>query len=144
MKFRFETILKLSENKENVLQRELGDILSHQQRQQDRQDIMQNAKENSTGEINQRMTQGIDINTYILYDNFFNGIQLQKERQQKIISEIGEKAEVKRKALVEARRKRRTMEILKERELKAYQKKLEKIEVALMDEAASNQWRLNS
>lgn len=105
---------------------------------------MQNTKKNSTNEINQRMKKDLKIDTYILYDNFFHGVELQKGRHQKIISEIGERAEAKRKELVEARRKRRTMEILKERDLKLYKKKREKIEVALMDENASSQWRLNS
>lgn len=144
MRFRFETLLRLNRNRENLLQRELGDILAHQRGQQDRQDLMQNAKENSTQEINRRMTEGLRIDTYILYDNFFNGIRIQTKRQQNIVMEIEQRAEAKRKQLVEARRKRRTMEILKERDLKAYNKKLEKIENALMDEAASNQWRLKS
>ncbi|MCH8156805.1 MAG: flagellar FliJ family protein [Nitrospinae bacterium] len=139
MRFRFEILLRLNSNRENLLQRERGDILSHQQRQQNRQDLMQNTKKNSANEINQRMKKDLKIDTYILYDNFFHGVELQKGRQQKIISEIGERVEAKRKELVEARRKRRTMEILKERDLKLYAKKREKIEVALMDENASSQ-----
>ncbi len=38
MKFRFETLLKVHKNRENLLQKQLGDILAHKQKQQNRQD----------------------------------------------------------------------------------------------------------
>ena len=64
--------------------------------------------------------------------------------KKKIISEINTRAEAKREELVEASRKRRTMEILKERDLKQYKIKLAKMETETMDEIASNYWHLNS
>ncbi len=143
MKFKFQTLLEVRKNKENLLQRELGDILAHKQNQQNRQDFMQTAKEKCIDQINQRMTQDIDINTYVLYNNFFDGVRLQKERQLKIISEIDTRADAKRQELVEARRKTRTMEILKERDQLAYDKKMAKIETEMMDEIASNFRQLN-
>ena len=75
---------------------------------------------------------------------FFEGNYLQNSRQKTIISEINTRAEAKREELVEASRKRRTMEILKERDLKQYKIKLEKMETETMDEIASNYWHLNS
>ena len=144
MKFRFETLLQVHKNKENLLQKELGSILAHKQTQQSRQDFMQNAKENSIKQINQRMTQDLKVDTYVLYNSFFNGNHLQKKRQQIIIAEIDVRADTKRQELVEARRKRRTMEILKERDLRAHKKKLAKIETEMMNEIASNYWRLSS
>ena len=100
--------------------------------------------EKNIQEINQRMVQGLDINTYALYNNFFNGSHLQKDRQKTIISEVDLRAKTKRIELVEASRKRRTMEILKERYLKNYKNKLAKLETEAMDEIASNHWSLNS
>ena len=144
MKFRFETLLQVHNNKENLLQKELGDILAHKQTQQNRQDFMQTTREHNLREINQRMIQDLDVDTYVLYNNFFNGNHLQKERQRKIISEVDVRADAKRQELVEVRRKRRTMEILKERDLRAHKKKLAKIETEMMNEIASNYWRLSS
>ena len=40
MKFRFETLLKVHKNRENLLQKELGEILAHKQKQQNRQDFL--------------------------------------------------------------------------------------------------------
>ena len=144
MKFRFETLLQVRKNKENLLQKELGDILAHKQTQQDQLDFMHDARESSIKQINQRMTQEMQVDTYLIYNSFFNGNHLQKKQQQIVISEVDVRANAKRQELVEARRKRRTMEILKERDLKAYNKKLAKIETEMMDEIASNHYRLNS
>jgi len=144
MKFRFETLLQVRKNKENLLQKELGDILAHKQTQQNRQEFMQNTRNSNLKQINHRMTQDLNVDTYVLYNNFFNGNHLQKERQRKIISEVDVRADAKRQELVEVRRKRRTMEILKERDLRAHKKKLTKIETEMMNEIASNYWRLSS
>ena len=144
MKFRFESLLQVRKNKENLLQKELSDILAHKQAQQNQHEYMQNTRKNNLKQVNHRMVQELNVDTYVLYNNFFNGNYLQKERQRIIISEIDVRANLKRQELVEVRRKRRTMEILKERDLKAYHEKLAKIETVMMDEIASNHWRLNS
>ena len=112
MKFRFETLLKVHKNRENLLQKELGDILAHKQTQQNRQDLLKNTRENKINQVNQRMTQETTIDTHFLYDMFFKGNSIQNNRQKKIISEINTRTEAKREELVEASRKRRTMEIL--------------------------------
>ena len=144
MKFRFETLLKVHKNRENLLQKELGDILAHKQKQQNRQDFLKDARKNEIKQVNQRMTQNTTIDTHFLYDMFFKGNSLQNNRQKKIISEIDARSETKREELVEASRKRRTMEILKDRDLEQYKSKLEKMETESMDEIASNHWSLNS
>ena len=144
MKFRFGTLLKVHKNKENLLQKQLGDILAHKQKQQNRQDFLKNTRKNKINQVNQRMTQDTTINTHFLYDMFFKGNSFQNNRQETIISEIDTRAEAKREELVEASRKRRTMEILKDRDLEQYRSKLAKIETESMDEIASNHWSLNS
>ena len=144
MKFRFETLLKVHKNRENLLQKQLGDILAHKQKQQNRQDFLKDARKNEIKQVNQRMIKETSINTYVLYNKFFDGNYLQNNRQETIISEIDTRAEAKREELVEASRKRRTMEILKDRDLEQYRSKLAKLETESMDEIASNYWHLNS
>lgn len=144
MRFRFEALLQIHKNKENLLQKELGVILTHKQTQQNRQDFLKNTRENKINQVNQRMTQETTIDTHFLYDMFFKGNSIQNNRQKKIISEIDTRAEAKREELVEASRKRRTMEILKDRDLEQYRSKLAKLETESMDEIASNHWSLNS
>jgi len=144
MKFRFETLLKVHKNRENLLQKQLGDILAHKQKQQNLQDLLKDARNNEIKQVNQRMTQNTTIDTHFLYDMFFEGNSLKNSRQKKIISEIDTRAQTKREELVEASRKRRTMEILKDRDLEQYRSKLTKMETESMDEIATNHWSLNS
>jgi flagellar export protein FliJ len=133
-------ILRLNKNKENLLQRDMGQINALHQRQQDQKQFMQDTTEKSKEELNQRKRSNASVETMALYDNFFQGIQAQGVRQEKIISEINIKLEAKREEVVEAMRRRRTLEILKERDMLKEKKIREKKEMAILDEVASNLW----
>ena len=143
MSFRFDIILRLRKNKENLLKRDMGQINVLYQRQQDQKQFMQDTTERSRDELNQRKRSNAGVETMILYDNFFQGIQAQEERQDGIISEITTKLEAKREEVVEAMRKRRTLEILKERDILKERKIREKKETAILDEVATNLWGRN-
>ena len=143
MSFRFDIILRLNKNKENLLQKDMGRINSLYQQQQDRKQFVQDATEKSRNELNQRKRSNVGVETMILYDNFFQGTRAQGERQDKIISEISTRLEAKREEMVEAMRKRRTLEILKERVILKERKIRERKETAILDEVASNLWGRN-
>jgi flagellar export protein FliJ len=133
----------LNKNKENLLQKDMGRINSLYQQQQDRKQFVQDATEKSRNELNQRKRSNVGVETMILYDNFFQGTRAQGERQDKIISEISTRLEAKREEVVEAMRKRRTLEILKERVILKERKIRERKETAILDEVASNLWGRN-
>ena len=143
MSFRFDIILRLNKNKEDLLKRDMGQINALYQRQQDQKQFLQDTTEKSRNELNQRKRSNVGVETMILYDNFFQGTRTQGERQDKIILEISTKLEAKREEVVEAMRKRRTMEILKERDILKERKIREKKETAILDEVASNLWGRN-
>ena len=143
MSFRFDTILRLNKNKEDLLKRDMGQINALYQRQQDQKQFLQDTTEKSRNELNQRKRSNVGVETMILYDNFFQGTRIQGERQDKIISEINTKLEAKREEVVKAMRKRRTLEILQERDILKERKIREKKETAILDEVASNLWGRN-
>ena len=143
MSFRFDIILRLNKNKENLLQKDMGQINALYQRQQDQKQFLQDTTEKSRNELNQRKRSNVGVETMILYDNFFQGTRIQGERQDKIISEINTKLEAKREEVVKAMRKRRTLEILQERDILKERKIREKKETAILDEVASNLWGRN-
>ena len=143
MAFRFETILKLNKNKEDLLQKDMGQINALINKQQDSQDFMKEIMENKKEELNQKKRGNIDIQTMILYDNFFSGTQIHKKRQETIISEISVKLEEKRKEVIDAMRKRRTLEILKDRQMLKESKLRDKKLLAIQDENASSLWARN-
>ena len=144
MSFRFDIILRLNKNKENLLQKDMGQINALYQRQQDQKQFMQDTTEQSKNELNQKKRSNVGVETMILYDNFFQGTRIQGERQDKIISEINTKLEAKREEVVKAMRKLRTLEILQERDILKERKIREKKETAILDEVASNLWGRNS
>ena len=143
MSFRFDIILRLNRTKENLLQKDMGQINALYQRQQDQKQFMQDTTEQSKNELNQKKRSNVGVETMLLYDNFFQGTRIQGERQDKIISEINTKLEAKREEVVKAMRKRRTMEILQERDILKERKIREKKETAILDEVASNLWGRN-
>ena len=143
MSFRFDIILRLNKNKEDLLKRDMGQINALYQRQQDQKQFMQDTTEQSKNELNQKKRSNVGVETVILYDNFFQGTRIQGERQDKIISEINTKLEAKREEVVKAMRKRRTLEILQERDILKERKIREKKETAILDEVASNLWGRN-
>ena len=144
MKFRFETVLKVHKEAENLIKKELGVINTHMQNQMDRLRFMEEIAEQKKEELNQTLGQEMNIDKMVLFNNFFTGVKLEKTRQEQVIQEVTEKLNLKKKDLIQSLMKRRTMEILKEREQTAFKKKQQKTEIALNDETGSNQWRLNS
>ena len=140
MSFRFETILRLNKNKEDLLQRDMGKMNAMIQKQQDSQCFIREVMNNKKEELNQKKRQNIDVNTKFLYDNFFRGTQVHKTRQDTIISEITNKLEAKQKEVVNAMRKRKTLEILKERDMLKERKLRDKKDQAIQDENAANLW----
>jgi len=121
----------------------MGQINVHYQRQNDRKQFIQDSVEASKDQLSEKKRSDISVETMILYDNFSRGARVQVEKQEEILSEINTRLEAKREEVVEAMRKRRTMEILKERDLLKEQKIREKNETAVLDEVASNLWVRN-
>ncbi len=144
MTFRFETLLKLRKNAENLEQREMAEIQNHlYARQNELQDLYSSGTKNKE-ELQSRLQQSIPGRTLDLYDHYFQSMSLRSGLQEQIISETGEKVEAKRSELVEAMRKRRVLEILKDRDILKKKRKVLKDEIAFMDEIASTRWQMRN
>ncbi len=144
MTFRFETLLKLRKNAENLEQREMAKMQNYlYARQNELQDLNSSGTKNNE-ELQSRLQQSIPGRTLGLYDRYFQSMNLRSSLQERIISETGEKVEVKRSELVEAMRKRRVLEILKDRGILKKKRKVLKDEIALMDEIASTRWQMRN
>ena len=144
MTFRFETLLKLRKNAENLEQREMAKMQNYlYARQNELQDLNSSGTKNNE-ELESRLQQSIPGRTLGLYDRYFQSMNLRSSLQERIISETGEKVEVKRSELVEAMRKRRVLEILKDRDILKKKRKVLKDEIALMDEIASTRWQMRN
>ena len=144
MNFKLEALLKLNKSKEDLVMRELGRINSHLQDQKQRSNFMLSIADERIDARNGRLQEGMDIGTLALYDNFFQGVKIQNAKQNEVISEVQTRLENARTKLVEAMRKRKTLEILKDKELRAEKSRQTKRELKEMDEIAANSWRLHN
>ena len=140
MTFRFESLLRLRKNAENLEQRAMAEMQNHlYARQNELQDLKSSDTKNKD-ELQTRLQQTIPGRTLGLYDRYFQSLGIRSGLQKQIISETAEKVETKRLELVEAMKKRRVLEILKDREILKKKRKVLKDEIALMDEIASTRW----
>jgi flagellar export protein FliJ len=140
MAFRFKTLLKLRKNKEDLMQRDFARANRHLLAQLDRLRFMTDIEGGSKREIVARMAEPVSSATLALYDNFFAGLRIQEKLQERVIEEVAVQVRARREALAEAMRKRKTLEILRERDWRAAEAEAAKREIALLDEAASIQW----
>jgi flagellar FliJ protein len=144
MTFRFETLLKLRKNTENLEQREMAEIQNHlYARKNELQDLTSSGKK-CKEELQIRLEQSIPGRTLELYDHYFQSTGIRSDLQERIILETDEKVEAKRSELVEAMRKRRALEILKDRDILKIKRKALKDEISLMDEIASTRWQMRN
>ena len=121
----------------------MGQINTLIQQQKDSKSFIHEVMQNKKHELNQKKRENIDLKTMILYDNFFRGTEIHKKRQDTIISEITVKMEEKREEVIDAMRKRKTLEILKEHHILKKRKLQKKKDLSTQDEIASNLWERN-
>lgn len=141
MKTRFETLLRAARLREDAVKRELAGIDRHLDREEGRLRFMDTLGGDRGRDLDERLKAPASIDTLRLYENFFRGMKQETRRQRAIIDEVGKRREETRLRLTEAARARRTLEILREREILEQRKAQRKRETALLDEAALNQWR---
>ncbi len=84
----------------------------------------------------QKQLRGVAISEHILYANFLEGLARNLAVQQEKVKESENKYAKKRDDLIEAVKKRKTIENLKEKGLAAYSRKLLKLDQDFLDEVA--------
>lgn len=140
MAFRFEPLLELRKNRENLVQRELGRVHAHLQTQQEFLDSIGREENTTRLDYDRRIHKDMDINTRILFENYFSALKQKGNIQKMVLSEASAKREKKRQELAEAVKKRKTLDILKERDFLLSRKRALKKETEQMDEAAISKW----
>lgn len=141
MKFRFETLLRLRKNKEQAEQREMARMQQHlYARQKELQDL-KTSGDTHQSQLQARLTETLDSGTLGLYDRYLQSLGNRTQRYNQVISESSEQVENKRQELITAMKKRRALEILKDRELLTKKRKTLKDEIAFTDEIASVRWQ---
>lgn len=144
MTFRFETLLRLRKNTENMEQRAMAEMQNHLYTRNNELENLKSSDTKNKGELQTRLQKSIPGSTLELYDRFFQSLGVRSGLQEQLISEAEEKMEAQRLELVVAMKKRRILEILKDREILKKKNKALKDEIMLMDEAASTRWQMRN
>jgi flagellar FliJ protein len=144
MTFRFETLLRLRKNAENLEQKEMAEMQNHLYSGQNELQKLVSTNTKNKKELQARLQQSITGKTLGLYDSYFQSMGIRSGLQEQMISETSKKVEAKRLELVEAMKKRRVLEILKDREILNKKKKALIDEIAFIDEMASTRWQMKS
>ena len=91
-------------------------------------------------ELKQKQEEGITISDVFLYLSFIEQLSKDIEKQKKNVLELENDVEQKRQDLVEATKKKKTLEKLKDKGLKAYKQEMTKDEQEFMNEVAVNRF----
>ena len=144
MTFRFESLLKLRKNAENLEQRAMAEMQNHLHFRKHELRSLKSSGIKNREELQTRLQQSLAGKTLGLYDSYFRSLGIRSGFQEQMIAETGKKVEAKRMELVEAMKKRRVLEILKDREILKKKRKTFKDEIAFIDEMAASRWQMNN
>ena len=135
-KFALEALLNHRLHHEEIVQKELAVCGCRVRDEKTILTRIHQDKDKAYVEIHEKQLRGIAISEHILYANFLEGLARNMVAQQEKVKEAEKKYDQKRDDLIEAVKKRKTIENLKEKGLAAYSRKLLKLDRDFLDEVA--------
>ena len=135
-KFALEALLNHRLHHEEIVQKELAVCGCRVRDEKTILTRIHQDKDKAYVEIHEKQLRGIAISEHILYANFLEGLARNMVVQQEKVKEAEKKYAQKRDDLIEAVKKRKTIDNLKEKGLAAYSRKLLKLDRDFLDEVA--------
>ena len=142
--FTMQTALDVRGRQEKIKMKEMALALSSQQRLEEEIARIDQALLNSNEQVDQKKHQALySVEQIQFYEQFKQKKRLERGRVVVMHKEAVEKTEQQRLELVKAAKKRKTLEILRDREQLRFQAKQVRYEREFSDEVASNQFAQN-
>ncbi len=137
-KFPLESLLNHIKFKEENIQKELGAL--KKQLAADMENLLEfkNKKKSTKKELVDKQKKGITISMNLLYHNFVERLSGKIIEQNKVVESAEKKVEEKRELLMNVLKKRKGLDILKEKGLQGYMRDLLQKEQKFIDEVAIN------
>ena len=138
--FNLESVLSHRKLVEENLQKELAVLRLSLV---DEKEKLRNYKESRSRlleELKRKQREGTTISDVFLYLSFIEQLSKDIEKQKKNVLKLENDVEQKRQDLVEATKKKKTLEKLKDKGLKAYKQEMTKDEQEFMNEVAVNRF----
>lgn len=138
--FKFQTVLKVKEQKEEELKRELMRLQALKLEQQMLLAEIENEKRASHKEKSKHHHSGTDISLLRQFEEYINALRSQVALTEKRIKDLEKKADIKRVEVVEASKEKKVLEKLKDRDFAEFKKVVLKNEQDVLDEIAISKY----
>ena len=138
--FNLEPLLNHRRYQEEVLQKELADLKIRLETEQGKLRALRHKKRKAVLALQQKQKDGRTASEIKLYSDFVDQLSKEIEAQRQKVMKAERNFNVKRQALIAAMKKRKTLDRLKEKGLRAYEQEQLKKERSFMDEVAGRQF----
>lgn len=135
-KFSLETVLNHRKQREEALQKEFSILQKELFIERERLEMLEEIRRRNLEELQRKQRGGTSASGVMLYDNYIKQISKDLEKQTDKITEVEGNLHQKRGELIEAMKRRKTLDRLKEKEWEAYRKEFERKEQIFMSEIA--------
>ena len=139
-KFSLQSLLNHRKHIEENLEKELGRIKRVVNNEKRRLEKIRKEKIKCREELKKKQSDGKKVNEIILYFNYLDKLSKDIGKQKRCLKDVEKEYNIKRSELIEAMKKRKTLERLKEKEMKAFNYSEMKVETNIMNEVAANRF----
>jgi flagellar export protein FliJ len=142
-RFRLQHVLEVRERLERLKQKDHALALLEWQSLVTEIDRRQRTMTQAAGHVDSLKQTSPTMMPILLHSNYRKRLQAEVERLREQVREQEQVLELKRRELVETRRARRTLEILRDKQRERYEQRQQRLERATMDEVAANYHTFN-
>lgn len=135
-----EPVLKHRKRIEETLQKELAVLEKSLAAEKQKLLGYRSSIRELSAELKQRQRKGSSISDISLYLGFIEQLSRNITAQEKNVSEVETQVELKRQDLIEATKRKKTLEKLKEKQMRAHKEALQKKDQAFLDEMGIHQF----
>lgn len=139
-KFSLQSLLNHRKHIEENLDKELGRIKRMVNNEKRRLENIIKERMKCREELQKKQGDGNKVNEIILYFNYLDKLSKDIGKQKRCLKDVEREYDIKRSELIEAMKKRKTLERLKEKEMKAFNYSEMKVEQNIINEVAANRF----
>ena len=141
-RFNLDPLLNHRRYQEEILQKELAGLKIRLAAEKDKLRVLKKKKRQYLGQLQLKQQSGRPVSEIRLYLHFVDHLSKEMNAQNQRVLRAEKGFNLKRQDLIQAMKKRKTLEKLQEKGFQAHQQKMLKKERDSMDEVAGNQFNL--
>ncbi|HBG46109.1 MAG TPA: flagellar export protein FliJ [Deltaproteobacteria bacterium] len=142
-KFNLEPLFEYRQRLEEISHKEFGESLERLKDEERRIEELKELYLKSSHEIDSLKETGAGRQEMELYHSYMSGLKRHISEQDRILVQVSAVVERKRGELIEASKNRKVIELMKERSLSSYNKRMDKVEQKESDELVTARFGRN-